>query len=173
MSSLFAALMSPLKTVQSIFSPTAAAREANPLKTPPENYRPETPSGKVLTPKDRKNRRVSFNKNMAVPGTTGFERCELPGEKRREKVKPKAKPAAKAKPAKKAVVKKEPKAAAKKVSPKKTPPKKKGTPVKVKTEATRASRRSRGYKKGMYSQSRLENIAWNGGGTVSDPIVFV
>jgi hypothetical protein len=133
MSSLFAALMSPLKTVQSIFSPThAAEREANPLKTPPENYRPETPSGKVLTPKDRKNRRVSFNKNMAVPGTTGFERCELPGEKRREKVKPKAKPAAKAKPAKKAVVKKEPKAAAKKVSPKKTPTKKKGTPVKVK-----------------------------------------
>ena len=222
MDSIFTALMSPVKVVTSFFSPTAS-KEKNPLATPPSGYghteATGTPSHGGLTPTAKAKRgtkgNISFNKNMTVEGTTGFERVVLPGEQRKKKKAmkspprsplrspPKLKSPPKKKETKKETKKKEtkketkkketkkketkkemkkkatPKNTKKTVAKKTTTPKKsasKTTPMilaKVKTEATRSSRRSSTYKKGMYSQKRLENIAWQGGGSVSDPIVFM
>ena len=48
----------------------------------------------------------------------------------------------------------------------------KPTVVKVKTEPTRRSRRSSGYKKGSFSVAHMERVAWSGSGSSHDPIRF-
>jgi hypothetical protein len=133
---------------------------------------------------------VRINRNVEVSGKTGFERVVLPGElgsgSKEKKVKKVVKTPPKKAPLKKVTGKKAPatkapatKASAKKAPAKKTPPpsKKQSTAasplVRVKTEKTRSSSRSIGYKKGMYNQKRLENIAWRGTGSSSDPVVFL
>lgn len=42
---------------------------------------------------------------------------------------------------------------------------------KVKTEPMRRSRRSRGYKKGQYSEATMTKLAWSGQGSRSSPII--
>ena len=86
-----------------------------------------------------------------MEGTSGFHRAELPYEKQEPEKKKKKK---------------------KKILTKKKVVAKTKTKTRVKTEATRTSRRIKTMKKGFYSEKRLTDLAWNGDGSLEDPIVF-
>jgi len=92
----------------------------------------KVPGSDLLSPAEKKKRRISFRKGLHMEGTTGFDRAELPYESaKKAKKSPAAKKgsAKKAAPAAKKSAKKSP-AAAKKKSPA-------AKNVKVKLEATR------------------------------------
>ena len=174
-------IFSPLKAIRRLSQgggdedppppPESTAEERNPLKTPSLNQDPVTLkiSGSAkLTPAEKKKRRISFRKGFEMEGTSGYDRVILPGEKKvSPKKKSKTPPKKKAKTPPKKKAKTPPKRKAK------TPPKKKTSQlVKVKSEATRSSGRTRTMKKGFYNEKRLRDLAWKGTGTQTDPIYF-
>ena len=190
-------IFSPLKAIRRLSQgggdedppppPESFPEERNPLKTPSLNQDPVTLkiSGSAkLTPAEKKKRRISFRKGFEMEGTSGYDRVILPCEKEggtssKKKVSPKKKsktpPKKKSKTPPKKKAKTPPKKKAK-TPPKrkaKTPPKKKTSQlVKVKSEATRSSGRTRTMKKGFYNEKRLRDLAWKGTGTQTDPIYF-
>tara|TARA_B110000305_G_C19173254_1_gene508345 strand:+ start:300 stop:788 length:489 start_codon:yes stop_codon:yes gene_type:complete len=137
-------------------SRSGSLEEKNPIRTPSPSYAKQCPKSLVregvdlMSPEDKKKRRISFRKGFEMEGTSGFHRAELPYEKQEPEKKKKKK----------------------KILTKKKVVAKTKTKTRVKTEATRTSRRIKTMKKGFYSEKRLTDLAWNGDGSLEDPIVF-